>query len=182
MRKILSVCLGLCLIVTVVFVIPARAFTVEEAYQAIPHRRTVFDPSSATMSDKEKNALVQFFNVTDLAVAKRVEEMLWLQGNHSIQSANTYDEILNQIDALDLPEKLNPVRKLFRDAIVDQKDFLQEWRTSGHTSIDVAGDAKVQRASQKLQQAYGLIMQLYPNENEHNKAAFFDYPCALDFL
>ena len=40
----------------------------------------------------------------------------------------------------------------------------------------------VHRASALLHQAYAELMQLYPGEATHNRDAFYDYLCALDFL
>ena len=46
--------------------------TVQEAYEAIPHRRTVFDYNTSLMSTQEKKYLSKVFNLTDLATVERV--------------------------------------------------------------------------------------------------------------
>jgi hypothetical protein len=56
------------------------------------------------------------------------------------------------------------------DAVVAERAYL-------------AGDTTgVQTASARLHEAYAELMRLYPGEGTHNRDAFFDYLCALDYL
>jgi len=52
--------------------------TVQEAYEAIPHRRTLFDYNTSLMSTQEKKYLSKVFNLTDLATVERVNMLIWL--------------------------------------------------------------------------------------------------------
>ena len=40
----------------------------------------------------------------------------------------------------------------------------------------------VQSSHNKLMKAYQLLNVQFPKEHAHNKAAFFDHLCALDFI
>ena len=40
----------------------------------------------------------------------------------------------------------------------------------------------VRSSSNQLIQAYDYLMQSYPQESPHNRQAFFDHLCALDFI
>ncbi len=86
-----------------------------------------------------------------------------------------------------VPPSLRHVHQLVNEAIEEQRAFLHEWRQSlgagaDHVVPTIAQHPLVQSASQKLQQAYQDLMRLFPQEGPHNKDAFFDYLCALDFL
>ena len=43
-------------------------------------------------------------------------------------------------------------------------------------------DIAVKDISRKLQRAYALLAQQFPGETLHNKSAFYDHLCALDFI
>ncbi len=158
------------------------ALTVDEAYRAIPHQQTVFLPNESRMPDEDKKFLVQFFGLIDQAMVARVDLLMWLNSNgRQGSSANHYDEVFEQLDALEVPSKFKNLFQLIYEAIQDQKIFLEDWKAS-RKPMDIRTDAKVQSSSQKLRQAYQLLMELYPQETPHNKSAFFDYLCALDFI
>ncbi len=158
----------------------AWALSVEEAYRAIPHQRTLFNEDKAKMSLTEKEFLDEFFALTDLAVIQRVELLLWTttHGKKGKNSKN-YDNILSQLEDLNEPTNLREVHQLIIGAIKDQQSFYQEWDKQYKS---LPSHPKVRSASQKLRQAYSILMRLYPQEGPHNKAALFDHLCALDFL
>ena len=156
--------------------------TIEEAYLAIPHRRTVFDYDSANMSDEERAYLQKLFGLIDLAIVERVEMLMWLQsGGRRGAQAQDYNWILNKMNALEVPHGLNNVHQLALGAIKEQETTLKKWHTSGLPS-NIARDSLVRSSSGKLKQAYGNLRNKYPREGKHNQAAFFDYLCALDFV
>ena len=81
-----------------------------------------------------------------------------------------HDDVLAALRSLDPPPRLGRVRTLVIEAVVAEQAFL-------------AGDqAAVTTASARLHEAYGELMRLYPGEGAHNRDAFCDYLCALDFL
>ena len=157
--------------------------SVEEAYRAIPHQRTIFDEQAAVMPVNEKKFLSEFFVLVDLAMVERVGILLWLttrgeKGN----VAQGYPDILNKLNALEVPNNLREVHRQVIEAIEQQRQFLDEWKEKGVSSMDIHAHPKVISASEKLRSAYSLLMQAYPKENARNKQAFFDYLCALDFI
>jgi hypothetical protein len=156
-----------------------QSLSVEEAYRSIPHKQTTFD--AKTMKDKKIAAyLQQLFTLVDTSVTERV---MWQQALRQGRAPayNNYSVILQQINALNVPDDLNDVQKLIGDAVAEQYAYLKSLQDQGATSIR-PDDKKIGEISQRLRQAYGLLMQRYPNETPHNKAAFFDHLCALDFI
>jgi len=136
----------------------AAAMSVEEAYASIPHRRTVFDRQAATMSAGEADALARLFALVDRAIVARVTKA-------------GHDRVLADLRALEPPARLGRVRSLVTDAVVAERAYLAD------------GDqAAVNTASARLHEAYAELMRLYPGEGPHNRDAFYDYLCALDFL
>src|SRR5262245_46985105 len=136
---------------------PAAAMSVEEAYAAIPHRRTVFDRRAATMGTEEAAGLEQLFRLVDRAIVARMTK-------------SGHERVLAELSTLDLPSKLRHVQQLVTDAVVAERAYLD------------GEQAAVHKASALLRQAYAELMQLYPGETAHNRDAFYDYLCALDFL
>lgn len=135
----------------------AAAMSVADAYASIPHRRTAFDRSAATMSAGEADGLERLFALVDRAIVARVTK-------------TGHDGVLAELRSLDLPPRLGRVHSLVTDAVVAERAYL-------------AGDAAaIQTASARLHEAYAELMRLYPGEGAHNRDAFYDYLCALDFL
>lgn len=156
--------------------------SVEEAYRAIPHRRTVFDSNLSDMAAAERAYLQQFLRLIDLAVVERVQMLTALKsGGKSNSPTQDYDEILTQLSALTIPPRLRGVHQLVLDGIDEQKAAIQEWRKSG-LPASFASDPRIVSSSEKLRRAHAELLQLFPKEGAHNKAAFFDYLCALDFI
>jgi hypothetical protein len=137
---------------------PAAAMSVEGAYAAIPHRRTVFDRTTATMSADEAEGLVRLFAMVDRAVVARVTRM-------------GHDAVVADLRALQLPKTLRSVQILVIDAVVAQQAYLVDGK-----------QAAIRAASAHLHAAYAELMRLFPGENAHNRDAFYDYLCALDYF
>lgn len=161
---------------------PRTVSDVEAAYRAIPHRRTVFDVDTATMSPDERAFLRQMFDVVDLGIVERVDTLTSLKSNRRpALSAENYERVLSQLNALTVPPRLGSVHRLIADAMKEQRAALEEWRTTA-VPADLARQPLVASSSGKLRQAYAELLPLFPQEGEHNKAAFFDYLCAMDFI
>ena len=159
-----------------------NATTVEEAYRAIPHRRTVFDERAAKMAHEERDYLEQCFELVDAAIVERVRMLQWLKsaGKDGAKAAH-YDAILAQLNALPVPERLRGVHELVIAGIQEQRQALAEWERDT-LPMDLHQHPLVGSSSAKLRQAYQVLMQLYPEESTQNKDAIFDYLCALDFI
>src|SRR3954464_7487640 len=63
------------ILILIIAVIPRASFalSVEEAYQAIPHQRTVFESKQAKMAEPVAGALQRLFELVDQAIVLRVE-------------------------------------------------------------------------------------------------------------
>lgn len=155
---------------------------VEAAYRAIPHRRTVFDVETAKMSPDERAFLRQLFELVDLGIVERVETLSSLKSNRrSEPSAANYERVLSQLNSLSIPPRLGSVHRLIADAMKEQRAALEEWRKSA-VPADLARHPLVASSSGKLRRAYAELLALFPQEGAQNKAAFFDYLCAMDFI
>ena len=160
-----------------------QAFTVAEAYELIPHQRTSFSLASTAMDDSEAQQLAQFFKLTDGAVVERVAHQRALQaGALAETSFENYEIILSQITALTLPQALDEPKQLIVAAIEEQQAYFEGWRQSGDPQFYESTDPLIQSSHRKLIKAYQQIMRAYPHASEHNKTAFFDHLCALDFI
>jgi len=185
----LLICCGLLLSVT-----SFSAMSVEEAYRAIPHRYTPFESKSVKMSPKEAAVLQEFFRLLNLAIIERVQAQAWFQSNGKRGVAfpnyqRSTDGLIVQLEALALPESLKAVHRNVIDALKDQRAYFEEWQRTvrrGEPFKYPPGASphhpRVLNSSQKLQQAYGRLIELYPQETERIKQAFFDHLCALDFI
>jgi hypothetical protein len=170
------------------------AISVEDAYRAIPHRYTPFESRSVKMSPKEAAVLQEFFRILNLAIVERVQAQAWFQSNGKRGVAfssylRSTDGLILQLEALTIPESLKAMHRDVIDALKDQRAYFEEWQQAvrkGESFRYPPGASphhpRVLRSSQKLQQAYGRLIQLYPQEAERTKQAFFDHLCALDFI
>ena len=172
----------------------ASAMTVEEAYRAIPHRYTPFDTKSAKMNFKESACLESFFGLVNLAIVERVQTLTWFQSKGKQGSSfqnyrKRVGDLITQLGVLTVPRNLEEVRRQVVEAIKDQRAYFEEWEQTmkkrepfKHALGSGLRHPRVLASSQKLQQAYAQLMQLYPREETRNQQAFFDHLCALDFI
>lgn len=174
------------LVLSLVFACPINSYamSVSEAYRTIPHRQTTFKPAVAKIQDSEKAYLAKSFTLLDEAMAARVAAMQWFktQGRHG-ESLAHYEgniaRILNALGNLDTPVRLRPYHQLITTALQEQRSYLRQLTPAKPFN---AGHPLVQSSHRKLTQAYQFLMQLYPTEATHNRNAFFDHLCALDFI
>jgi len=157
--------------------------TVQEAYEAIPHRRTIFDYNTALMSSQEKNYLSEVFRLTDLATVERVNMLIWLHTDGQKGGvAKNYSNILERLYEFSPPAGLVNFHKLIISSIEEQRKALYKWGNSLFDYSKLSKEMLVRSSSAKLKRAYSIIMKKYPKEGNHNKQAFFDHLCALDFI
>ena len=96
-----------------------------------------------------------------------------------------YNSLLSRIRELRPSEKAIPAQKLIVEAIEEQHLFFKKWMNADENSVDFRQYHKnklVRSAHKKLLKAYNILMSAYPKETAHNRQAFFDHLCALDFL
>jgi len=161
--------------------------SVEDAYAAIPHRRTVWDENASTVPSEEKEYLETMFQVLDQAVRVRVAGQQAFS-NQQFDSANIdaeFDRLISFVRAMPVPKTLGSYHQEILSALSNERQFFDDWKTQGSQfpfAQQVQNHPGVRSASASLRTAYGELMSKYPNENQTNKDAFFDYHCALDFL
>ena len=160
--------------------------SVDAAYAAIPHKRTAMDFAASTMTEPNKRFLEVAFHLIDQAIRVRVSAYRkFSRGELSDVTIADFDLLIDYLEKTEAPAGLSNYRARLLQALSDQREFFQEWVKQGQPFADggsVATNPKVQSASNALRAAYGILMELYPDETATNKQAFFDYHCALDFL
>ena len=181
---------------TVVEAAPARygeppsfdaGLTVEQAYAAIPHHRTVWIESDSAVPLQEKGYLKAIFQVLDQGVAVRVASLQDFSNGRfdSIDTDAEFDLLIKYVREMPVPQKLAAYHKDILDGLSGQRQFFHEWRTERDRFVftqQVQNHPGVRSSSAALKAAYGELMAKYPGESATNRTAFFDYHCALDFL
>jgi hypothetical protein len=159
---------------------------VEQAYAAIPHRRTVWQQSSTTVPTEDAIYLQNIFEVIDQAIAVRVAGLQsFSNGNfNSVDVDSSFDQLITYARAMHVPADLAQYHQQILTALTSERQFFAQWRSRAQADIaqQLPNDPSVRSASAASRAAYNELMRLYPNENPNNKDAFFDYHCALDFL
>ena len=150
------------------------AITVEEAYRAIPHRYTPFESRSVKMNPRDAVFLQEFFRLLNLAIVERVQTQAWFQSNGKKGIAfpsylRTTDGLIAQLEVLTLPDSLKAVHRGVIEALKDQRAYFEEWQRAvrrGEPFRYPPGASphhpRVLSSSQKLREAYGRLMQIYP--------------------
>jgi len=161
--------------------------SVDQAYAAIPHRRTVWDESSSTVPPAERPYLRVIFKVIDEAVAVRVAGLQDFSAGEYDRSdpVAQYDQLIGFARRMPVPRMLAAYHRKVLDGLSGQRQFFADWKSQRAQfpfARQIAGHSGVRRASAALRAAYNELMGKYPDESSTNKDAFFDYHCALDFL
>jgi hypothetical protein len=167
--------------------------SVDAAYAAIPHRRTAMNFAASNMPAQDKRFLEVAFHVIDQAIRLRVTAYQKFSRSEArsevgdSQSISDMDRLVDYLQNTEAPASLSSYQARLLQALTDQRAFFEEWQTQGQQfqygrPQTIGTHPKVQSASTALREAYGILMETYPSEGDANKAAFFDYHCALDFL
>jgi hypothetical protein len=183
----------LTLLVALLAIGPARAMTVEQAYQEMQHRHATLDPTSAGFSREEAAYLSRLFELVDLAIVEKMQAWTWFQSEgrkgKSVQEYRArVDVLIATLDNLPAPERLLGVKRLLVEATRDQRAFFETWNRAVAAAGRDNADAHRTRgnfmksSSQKLHQAYAQLMSLFPNAGQQNFDAFYDHLCVLDLL
>ena len=161
--------------------------SVDQAYAAIPHRRTVWDESGSTVPPAERPYLRVIFEVIDEAVAVRVAGLQNFSAGQYDRSdpVAQYDQLIGFARRMPVPRTLAAYHHKVLDGLGGQRQFFADWKSQRAQfpfAGQIGGHPGVRRASAALRSAYNELMGKYPAESSSNKDAFFDYHCALDFL
>ena len=147
------------------------------------------DFAASNIPAQERRYLEVAFDLIDQSIRLRVTAYQKFSRGETgdAQLISDMVRVGEYLQSYEPPSNLSGYHKQLVKALADQRTFFEEWSARG-TQFQygephkLASHAKVQGASNALKEAYGILMQMYPGENEHNKQAFFDYHCALDFL
>jgi hypothetical protein len=161
--------------------------SVEQAYAAIPHRRTAWTESQTTVPADERAYLRTIFTVVDQAIAVRVAGLqnFSQQRFDSVDVDTQFDRLLSFTQSMPVPARLGAYHRQIIAALSSDRQFFAEWKVQGASfsyAQELAANGNVQAASAAARAAYSELMSKYPAESQQNKDAFFDYHCALDFL
>ncbi len=168
--------------------INAYSLTVEQAYKAIPHRQTQFDSKTSNLTKEHREYLTEVFRITDTATVKKVSLLMQYKdpkksdGQKTENDTLNYQDILNSLYKLNPPDDLQTFHELIIDAITEHRDAFNNWSGGLFDYARLSEEPLVRSSSSKLKQAYGILMNQYTSENSHNRQAFFDHLCALDFI
>ena len=165
------------------------ALSVDDAYKAIPHRRTAMDFAASNARDQDKRYLEVAFHLIDQAIRLRVTayQKFSRAGADDPQLISDMDRIIDFLQNVEAPPHLFSYHQHLLQGLSDQRAFFAEWQSQGQqfqfgSPNRIGSHPKVQSASNALREAYQILMQEYPGEGTRNKDAFFDYHCALDFI
>ena len=168
----------------------AVAMSVDEAYRAIPHKKTDFDRYTARMSTDETAYLDSFFTLVNAAIVAKVQTLKWFSsggtaGKPYAQYRSRVDVILADFNRLSIPVSLRDVQKQVVAAVQLHSEYFRDWaaRTStGERFRFSATDERITASSRQLIGSYNQLMQRYPEATRNNRQAFYDHLCALDFI
>jgi hypothetical protein len=147
------------------------------------------DFAASDMPEQDQRFLEVAFHVIDQAIRLRVTAYQKFSRGEvgDSQSISDMNRLVDYLQNIEAPASLSNYQAQLLKALSDQRAFFEEWQAEGQqfqygSPQKLGTHPKVQSASTALRQAYGILMQTYPGEGNHNKQAFFDYHCALDFL
>jgi len=161
--------------------------SIERAYEAIPHRRTVWSPEASSVPAAEKTYLRTMFQVLDEGVAVRVAGQQNYASGHMeyMDPVEQYGQLLTLARSMKVPPTLASYHQHILTALEGQQQYFADWRAQGDQfqfAQQIGNHPGVLKASAHLRAAYAELTAKYPNEAAANKDAFFDYHCALDFM
>jgi hypothetical protein len=173
--------------IAAVLALPAGAMTPDEAYAAIPHRRTLYEPPKSPVAAEKARELGRLFALTDEGVVLRVQGMRAHRERNAAEVRNLllrYDALIAKLAAEKFGSEVTPARDLIADGVRMHRKFLASRPAGGITFVrnELTATPDVTQASRKLIGAYHLLMAAFPKEAAHNKTAFYDHLCALDYL
>ena len=167
----------------------AQGLTIDEAYEAIPKERVIYDPYSSTLDAMKAAYLNDFFTAIDDAVVLRVEllQLMYYGYDYDMEYYRAaYEQAINKLMNLQTPHDHYQTQSLVVEALREQWQFFEEWHGAESHMKDAyknyASHPYVKSSSRKLISAYNIFMKLYPGEANVNKKAFYTHLCALDFI
>ncbi|MCP4769565.1 MAG: hypothetical protein GY875_25320 [Gammaproteobacteria bacterium] len=155
------------------------AMETDQAYRLIPHQRTVFQLHQSAIPATEAQQVAKLLLLAEKAMVERVDAMV--NGAGKTGYLPRIDSILWQIDQLRVPIRVQAARDHIHEAVQQHRTFFELQNVTGN-QVEANRQQLVQSSHRHLVKAYRQLLQTYPEETKHNKQAFFDYLCALDFI
>jgi hypothetical protein len=161
--------------------------SIDDAYAAIPHRRTRMDFSRSPMAAEDKTYLAAAFAAAEAGIVLRVAALRAFNDKGGARASVLADmeQLGAHLAAGRPPPRLSEYHRLLAEALAQQRAVFVAWDRDGAAfthARSLAGHPAVAASSQALHGAYQQLMQIFPAEDPGNRDAFFDYHCALDFL
>lgn len=159
---------------------------VENAYAAIPHRRTVWSEDQTTVPAGEREYLRAMFQVLDQTVVARVAGIQnYSRGDFtSFDAEGKLGQLSDYVHQVQVPSGLADYNKQVLAALAGEQQFFHDWKSDPeHFDYmrQVNSHPGVNQSSAALRAGYDVLMSRYPQESQANRDAFFDYHCAADF-
>ena len=155
------------------------ALEIDKAYRLIPHQQTPFVLHQSNIPHDQAAKVAQLLSLAELAMVARVDAML--NGPVKNDYFSQIDTILWQLQNLDTSQDLLQAKLHILSAIRQHRSYF-ELHKADDNKARTERNKLIQSSHRQLITAYNTLMQLYPQETRHNKQAFFDYLCALDFI
>ncbi len=155
------------------------ALEVDKAYRLIPHKQTAFKLHQSRIPKAEAQSVALLLSLAEQAMVERVDALV--QGPEKSGYLSQIDDISWRLGHLQMPARLDPAREHILTAVQQHRAYFELHYANGDKS-ESARKQLIQSSHRHLISAYNLLMQAYPQETKHNKQAFFDYLCALDFI
>lgn len=160
--------------------------SVDEAYSAIPHRRTVWSEDQTTVPAGEREYLKAMFQVLDQTVVARSAGIQnYSRGNFaSFDAEGELGQLSDYVSQVQAPPGLADYNKQVLVALAGERQFFHDWKSDPehfNYTAQVNSHPGVNSSSAALRSAYQVLMSKYTHESQANQDAFFDYHCAADF-
>jgi hypothetical protein len=155
------------------------ALEIDKAYRLIPHKQTVFKLNQSKIPKTEAQSVAHLLSLAEQAMVERVDALV--NGPEKSGYLSQIDGISWQLSQLQMSAGIDPARAHILAAVQQHRAYFELHNVTGAKS-ESARQQLIQSSHHHLITAYNLLMQSYPQETKHNKQAFFDYLCALDFI
>jgi hypothetical protein len=155
------------------------ALEIDQAYRLIPHQQTTFKLQQSKIPKSDAHDVAQLLSLAEQAMVERVDALV--NGPDKSDYLSRIDSISWQIDHLQVPASIDSARQHILTAVQQHRAYFELHGANG-SQAKVTRHQLIQSSHGHLIAAYNRLMQTYPAETGHNKQAFFDYLCALDFI
>lgn len=163
------------------------------AYSAVPHSQTTYQSSQSSQPVDLAASIQCVLGLVDWLIIQKVRTQQAFQARSNVaQALSSYedsaDKIIARLETYAADPRLQKPVSLIIMGVEGQTDYFRVWARSGADpklapgGPDFGSNNHIRRSSESLKKAYSELMAAFAGESEHNKRAFFDHLCALDFV